>query len=274
MSTHCPVCGTELVRPEDEVIWRCPNRSCPAQLVESVIHFASRGCMDIEGLGEKTVQKLFDSRMIANVADLYDLTADQLIPLEGFKDQSAANLIGGIDASKRRPWPRVINALGIRHVGEVTADAIALVAPRLDALLAASAEDLARADGVGPVVAEAVTEFLSSDDNRAMLDRLRAAGLSMEMAVPGGPTLGPLTGCTVVVTGALQGFTRDEAKRAIIAAGGRSTDSVSKKTTFVVVGADPGSKAAKAEKAGVPIVDEALFAAVLAGEQPVPARAD
>ena len=130
MPTDCPACGTALVRPDGEVIWRCPNRSCPAQLVESVIHFASRGCMDIEGLGDKTVQKLFDVGLIANVADLYDLTAEQIIPLEGFKDQSAANLIAGIDASRQRPWPRVINALGIRHVGEVTADAIALVAPR------------------------------------------------------------------------------------------------------------------------------------------------
>ncbi len=274
MPTDCPTCGTALVRPEGEVIWRCPNRSCPAQLVESVIHFASRGCMDIEGLGEKTVQKLFDVGLIANVADLYDLTAEQLIPLEGFKDQSAANLIAGIGASAERPWPRVINSLGIRHVGEVTADAIALVAPRLDALLAASADELARADGVGPVVAEAVTEFLSSDDNRAMLERLRRAGLTMEMDLPDGPVVGPLTGCTVVVTGALQGFTRDEAKRAIIAAGGKSTDSVSKKTTFVVVGADPGSKAEKAGKAGVPIVDEDTFAAVLAGAAPVPARDD
>jgi len=274
MPTHCPACGTALVRPEGEVIWRCPNRSCPAQLVESVIHFASRGCMDIEGLGEKTVQKLFDVGLISNVADLYDLTAEQLIPLEGFKDQSAANLVNGIGQSRQRPWPRVINALGIRHVGQVTADAIALVAPCLDALLGATADDLARADGVGPVVAEAVTEFLSSDDNRAMLDRLRAAGLTVEMDVPDGPVDGPLTGCTVVVTGALQAFTRDEARRAIIAAGGKSTDSVSRKTSFVVVGADPGSKAAKAEKAGVPVVDEATFAAVLAGSAPVPQRAD
>lgn len=263
MPTHCPACGTELVRPEGEVIWRCPNRSCPAQLVESVIHFASRGCMDIEGLGEKTVQKLFDVGLIANVADLYDLTAEQLIPLEGFKDQSAANLIGGIERSKQRPWPRVINALGIRHVGEVTAASIALVAPTLDALLAASPDDLARGEGVGPVVAEAVTEFLSADDNRAMLERLRTAGLTMEMDVPDAPPDGPLVGCTVVVTGSLEGFTRDEAKRAIIAAGGKSTDSVSRKTTFVVAGADPGSKVAKAEKAGVPVIDEAAFRAAI-----------
>jgi DNA ligase (NAD+) len=270
MPTACPACDTVLVRPEGEVIWRCPNRSCPAQLVESVIHFASRGCMDIEGLGEKTVQKLFDTGLIATVADLYDLTAEQLIPLEGFKEQSAANLISGVEQSKQRPWPRVINALGIRHVGEVTAGAIALVAPRLDALLTASADDLARAEGVGPVVAEAVTEFLSSDDNRAMLERLRAAGLTMEMDVPDGPIDGPLTGCTVVVTGALEGFTRDEAKRAIVAAGGKATDSVSRKTTFVVAGADPGSKAEKAAHVGVPVVNEVTFAALLSGDQPCP----
>ncbi len=271
MPTTCPACDTDLVRPGGEVIWRCPNRSCPAQLVESVIHFASRGGMDIEGLGEKTVQKLFDTGLINNVADLYDLTADQLIPLEGFKDQSAANLITGIGQSTQRPWPRVINALGIRHVGEVTAASIAMVAPALDALLTASPDDLARAEGVGPVVAEAVTEFLSSGDNRAMLARLRAAGLTMEMQVPDAPADGPLTGCTVVVTGSLEGFTREEAKQAIIAAGGKSTDSVSKKTTFVVAGAEPGSKVAKAERVGVPVVDEARFAALLEGGQPVPA---
>ena len=272
MPTDCPSCSTALVRPEDEVIWRCPNRSCPEQLVQSVIHFASRGCMDIEGLGDKTVAKLFEVGLVGNVADIYDITAEQLIPLEGFKDQSAANLVAGIATSRERPWPRVINALGIRHVGEVTADSIALVAPSLDALLAASSDDLARAEGVGPVVAEAVTEFLSSDDNRAMLERLRAAGLTVEMDVPDGPVDGPLTGCTVVVTGGLEAFSRDEAKRAIVAAGGKSTDSVSKKTSFVVAGRDPGSKVAKAEAAGVPVIDEALLLQVLAGEVSPPAR--
>ncbi len=272
MPTECPGCDTALVRPEGEVIWRCPNRSCPAQLVESVIHFASRGCLDIEGLGEKTVQKLFDVGLIANVADLYDLGADDLIPLEGFRDQSAANLVRGIESSTLRPWSRVINALGIRHVGEVTAEALARVAPSLEALLAASAHDLARADGVGPVVAGAVTGFLSSGENRAMLDRLRAAGLTMRMEVPDGPVEGPLTGCTVVVTGALDDFTRDTARRAIIAAGGRNTDSVSRKTTFVVAGADPGSKARTAAAAGVPVINEALFASILTGDLPVPAR--
>ncbi len=272
LPTECPSCGTTLVRPENEVMWRCPNRSCPDQLVQSVIHFASRGCMDIEGLGDKTVAKLFEVGLVGNVADIYDITAEQLIPLEGFKDQSAANLVAGISASRERPWPRVINALGIRHVGEVTASSIALVAPSLDALLAASPDDLARAEGVGPVVAEAVTEFLSSDDNRAMLERLRTAGLTVEMDVPDGPVDGPLTGCTVVVTGGLDAFSRDEARRAIVAAGGKSTDSVSKKTTFVVAGRDPGSKVAKAESAGVPVIDEVGFQRVLAGHDPPPER--
>jgi len=273
MPTDCPSCGTALVRPGDEVIWRCPNRSCPEQLVQSVIHFASRGCMDIEGLGDKTVAKLFEVGLVGNVADIYDITAEQLIPLEGFKDQSAANLVAGIAASRERPWPRVINALGIRHVGEVTAGSIAVVAPSLDALLAASSDDLARAEGVGPVVAEAVTEFLSSDENRATLERLRAAGLTVAMDVPDGPVDGPLTGCTVVVTGGLDAFSRDEAKRAIVAAGGKCTDSVSKKTSFVVAGRDPGSKVTKAEAAGVPVIDEAMLLRVLAGDAPLPPRA-
>ena len=150
---------------------------------------------------------------------------------------------------------------------EIDGRVVGLVAPHLDALLAASADDLSRADGVGPVVAEAVTEFLSSHDNRAMLHRLRDAGLTMHMEVPDGPVEGPLTGCTVVVTGALKGFTRDEAKTAIIAAGGKATDSVSKRTTFVVAGTDPGSKVEKAAKAGVPVIDEATFLAVRAGER-------
>ncbi len=274
MPAECPSCGTTLVRPDDEVIWRCANRSCPAQLVQSVIHFASRGCMDIEGLGDKTVAKLFEVGLVRNVADIYDITAEQLIPLEGFKHQSATKLVASIAASRSRPWPRVINALGIRHVGEVTAGAIALVAPGLGALVAAGSGDLARAEGVGPVVAQAVTEFLSADDNRVMLERLRAAGLTMVMDVPDGPTEGPLTGCTVVVTGGLDAFGRDDAKRAIVGAGGTASESVSKRTSFVVAGRDPGSKVAKAEAAGVPVIGEARFIRVLAGDDPVPARED
>ncbi len=271
MPGRCPACGTPAVRPEDEVIWRCPNRSCPAQLVQSIIHFASRGAMDIEGLGEKTATKLFEAGLVRDVADVYDLDEAAVAALEGFKDLSARNLVAGIDASRARPWPRVLYALGIRHVGEITAQAIALVAPSLDALLAASAEDLARAEGVGPVVAEAVTEFLGAETNRSTLERLRAAGLEVRMDLPEGPADGPLTGLSVVVTGALEAMTREEARRAITAAGGRPTDSVSRRTALLVAGREAGSKLEKATRLGVPVLDEETFLAVIEGRAPVPA---
>ncbi len=270
MPSHCPACGTPAVRPEDEVIWRCPNRSCPAQLVQSVIHFASRGAMDIEGLGEKTAARLFEAGLVRNVADVYDLDEAALVGLEGFQELSARNLLAGIEASKGRPWPRVLYALGIRHVGGVTANAIAAVLPSLDLLLAASPEDLARAEGVGPVVAEAVAEFLGVEDNRVLLERLRRAGVQVEMEAPAAAD-GPLNGLSVVVTGGLEAMSRDDAKRAIATAGGKATESVSRRTAFVVAGRDPGSKLQKAEGLGVPVLDEAAFLAVLAGERPPPA---
>jgi len=270
MPERCPVCGTPLVQPEGEVVIRCPNRSCPAQILQTIIHFASRGAMDIEGLGEKTVVKLFEAGLVRDVADIYRLAAEPIAALEGYGEIAAANLVRGVEASKSQPWPRVLYGLGIRHVGEVTAVAIANVAPSLDALLAAGPEDLALADGVGPVVASAIAEYLAVDENRATLERLRAAGLMMAMEVAAPAADGPLNGVTVVVTGGLDALSRDEAKRAIAAAGGKSTDSVSKKTGFVVAGRDPGSKLAKAESLGVPVLDEAAFLRVLAGDDPPP----
>ena len=166
MPERCPVCGTPVVRPEGEVQLRCPNRSCPAQIARSIEHFASRGAMDIEGLGEKTVLKLRDEGLLRNVADVYDLRAEQLVPLEGFQEVSAANLVAAIERSKARPWPNVLYALGIRHVGFVTAEAVAAVMPSLDALTAAGVEELAAAEGVGPVVAESIADFLAVEDNR------------------------------------------------------------------------------------------------------------
>ena len=167
MPERCPACGTPVVRPEGEVQLRCPNRSCPSQITRSIEHFASRGAMDIEGLGEKTVVKLWEEGLLRNVADVYDLTAEQLVPLEGFQEVSARNLAAAIERSKSRPWPNVLYALGIRHVGYVTAEAVAAVMPSLDALLAASVEELAAAEGVGPVVAASIADFLSAEDNRA-----------------------------------------------------------------------------------------------------------
>jgi len=270
MPESCPVCDTPLVQPEGEVVIRCPNRSCPAQILQTIIHFASRGAMDIEGLGEKTLVKLFDEGLVRDVADIYTLTAADLAELEGFGEIAAANLVRAIEASKARPWPRLLYGLGIRHVGDVTANAIAAVAPSLDALLAAGPDDLAAAEGVGPVVAGAIAEYLAVAGNRATLERLRDAGLQVEMEAVAPPADGPLTGMTVVVTGGLDALSRDEARRAIAAAGGKSTDSVSRKTSFVVAGRDPGSKLAKAESLGVPVLDEPGFLAVLTGQAPVP----
>jgi DNA ligase (NAD+) len=274
MPEECPACGTALVQPPGEVQVRCPNRSCPAQIVQGLIHFASRGALDIEGLGEKTVQRFFDEGLVRDFADIYDLHRhrERLVALEGFKDLSVDNLLAGIERSKERPWPRVLFALGIRHVGEVTAEAVVAVCPSLDALLEADAERLAEAEGVGPVVAESVREFLEIETNRALLERLRAAGLRVESDEPPPSRDGPLTGLSIVVTGGLDAFTRDEAKRAIATAGGKATGSVSRSTAFLVAGVDPGSKLQKAEAAGVPVVAEADFVAILNGTRPPPAR--
>lgn len=274
MPTDCPACGTPLVQPEGEVQIRCPNvSSCPAQLLQSLGHFVSRGAMDIDGLGDKTVWKLYDEGLIKDHADIYSLAdhREELIALEGFRETSVDNLLSAIEASKQRPWERLLFALGIRHVGSVTAEAVALVAPSLDALLAASQEDLATADGVGPVVAGSIADYLSSDANRSVLERLRGAGLTVvgeARAVADGPLLGK----SVVVTGALESLTRDEAKQRIARAGGKATSSVSRSTSFVVAGADPGSKLAKAESLGVPVLKEAEFLAILEGEEGVPER--
>lgn len=270
MPERCPACGTPLVQPEGEVVIRCPNRSCPAQILQTIIHFASRGAMDIEGLGEKTVVRLFEAGLVREVADIYHLTATDIAALDGFGEIAAGNLIAAIEASKTQAWPRLLFGLGIRHVGDVTAAAIAGVAPSLDALLAADEETFSQAEGVGPTVAGAIAEYLATPANREALTRLREAGVVMEMEVQAPAADGPLTGLTVVVTGGLDAYSRDEAKRAIVQAGGKSTDSVSKKTSFVVAGRDAGSKLAKAESLGVPVLDEAAFLAVLTGAQPPP----
>ncbi|MFN8110805.1 MAG: NAD-dependent DNA ligase LigA [Thermoleophilia bacterium] len=273
MPTLCPACTTPVVQPEGEVQMRCPNRSCPAQIVQSIQHFVSRGAMDIEGLGEKTVARLFEVGLVRDVADIYDLQAhrDELVALEGFQATSVSNLLGAVEASRQRSWARLLNGLGIRHVGDVTAQALADVLPSLDDLLAASEDELATADGVGPVVAASVAEYLSSEVNRHTLQRLRDAGLRVAQDPSERPARGgPLEGATVVVTGTLEGYSREEARAAVAAAGGKATDSVSKLTTFVVAGPGAGSKLAKAEKLGIPVIDAAAFAEVLSGARPAP----
>jgi DNA ligase (NAD+) len=274
MPDRCPACGTPVVQPPGEVQIRCPNRSCPAQIQQGLFHFASRGAMDIEGLGEKTIRRFWEAGLVRSFADIFDLHRhrDELVAMEGFKDLSVDNLLAAIEASKERPWPRVLYGLGIRHVGDVTAEAIVAVCPSLDALLAADAPALAEAEGVGPVVAESVREFLSSDANRALLERLRAAGLTVEADVPAPREEGPLTGRVVVLTGGLEAMSRDDARRAVAAAGGKVTGSVSRSTGFVVTGVDPGSKLQKAEQLGVPVVDEQTFLEILDGGRPPPER--
>ena len=251
MPDRCPVCDTPVVQPPGEVQIRCPNRSCPAQIQQGLFHFASRGAMDIEGLGEKTIRRFWEEGLLRSFADIYDLHRhrEELVAMEGFKDVSVDNLLAAIEASKERPWSRVLYGLGVRHVGDVTAEAIVAVCPSLDALLTADAEGLAEAEGVGPVVAESVREFLSSDANLALLERLRAAGLTMEADAPPPRADGPLTGRNVVLTGGLEAMSRDEAKRAVVGAGGKVTGSVSRSTGFVVAGVDPGSKLQKARAA-------------------------
>jgi DNA ligase (NAD+) len=274
MPERCPACGTPIVHPEGEVQLRCPNRSCPEQLEQTIEHFASRGAMDIEGLGAKTVVRFFETGLVRNVADIYSLAdrREELLALEGFKETSVNNLLAAIRDSTRRPWARVLYALGIRHVGEVTAQALADVVPSLDELLVASPEHLADADGVGPIVAASVREYLSSEANLATLERLRDAGLQMRQEGPARPRDGALVGRTVVVTGTLEGLTRDEAKRAITQAGGSATESVSKKTDLVVAGPGAGSKLQAAHRLGIPVVDQETFAAILAGRRQVPDR--
>jgi DNA ligase (NAD+) len=272
MPDRCPACLTPVVHPPGEVQIRCPNRSCPAQIQQSLEHFASRGAMDIEGLGEKTVRRFYAEGLLGNVADIYALHdhEERLVALDGFKETSVGNLLAAIERSKERPWPRVIFALGIRHVGHVTAEAIASVAPSLDALLEASEEELAAAEGVGPTIAASIVEYLASEVNRETLERLRAAGLTIEGEAPARPEGGPLDGLTVVITGGLEAFSREEAKRAVAGAGGKTTSAVSRSTSLVVAGREPGSKLARAETLGVPVIDERAFLAILAGEEPPP----
>jgi DNA ligase (NAD+) len=271
--TTCPSCGEPLVRLEGESDTYCTNIECPAQRVQRIAHFASRSAMDIEGLGEERVLQLIDAGLIADPADLYGLTVDQLTGLERFAAVSAGNLVAGIAASTRQPLSRLLVGLGIRHLGPTGARAVARAFGNLEALMAASEAELAAVDGIGAVIAASVTEFLSVPTNQTVVARLRAAGVGAEEpgAAPGvGGTAGEaaapgtLEGLTIVVTGSVPGFTREEAEAAIVARGGKSPGSVSKKTVALVLGEAPGaSKLKKAEELGVPIVPAERFGALL-----------
>jgi DNA ligase (NAD+) len=253
----CPRCGTPTVKPEEGVWTICPNKTgCPGQVLQAVKHFI--GAMDIDGFGEETAIRFLREGVIQNAADIYELRAEQLVELEGFGEVSATNLIASIEQSKQQPFHRVLYGLGIQDVGWVTARALANQFRSMDALLAATEEDIQQTEGVGPVTARTVVETLDEDRTRELIERLRRLGLQMEQE--GGPEPGEegaLAGKTFVITGTLPGLTREEATERIESAGGKVTGSVSKKTDFVVVGADPGgSKFTKAQELGTPQLDE------------------
>ncbi|MGD0499621.1 MAG: NAD-dependent DNA ligase LigA [Bryobacteraceae bacterium] len=266
MPSECPVCGGAVTREEGEAASRCINTDCSARLKESILHFSSRGVMNIDGLGEALVDQLVDRGLVKSVADVYDLTADRLAALERMGPKSAANVIRNIARSKTNLLPRILTALGIRFVGERTAELMAESFGGLDAIAAAGIEELQRSPEVGPKVAQSVFQFFREPRNRELVDRLRAAGLPFEYATRR-PRSGAAEGLTFVLTGALPTLTRDEARKLIEAAGGKVTAAVSKKTNYVVAGEEAGSKLAKARELGVAILTEAqLVELVRAGE--------
>jgi DNA ligase (NAD+) len=260
MPEHCPACETLLVREPGEVVRRCLNPLCPAQRRESLLHFAARGAMNIEGLGPAIVDQLLDLGYATEAADLFKVTAEQLLTLDGFAERSAAKLVESIAARKHVPLARFINALGIRHVGEHTADTLAVHFGSIDTLAAATEEDLLGVEGIGAVVAEHVAAWFASAEGRAVLEHLRSAGVEPERAAGGG---GPWSGQTWVITGSLEGLSRTDAEARIRALGGNPSSSVSRKTHAVVAGASPGSKLEKAQRLDVRVLDEAAFLAEL-----------
>jgi len=253
---RCPFCNTPTVKPPDKVFTMCPNRDCPARAWQLLKHFVSRGAMDIEGLGEKQVALLQEQGLVKTAGDFYRLRAEQLVELEGFGAVSAAKLLEAIEASKRRPFARVLFALGIEEVGEVTGRNLAQHFGDIDALLRAAPEQIAQTPGIGDKMADSIHRQLADERMRALIEDLRELGLSFRSETPAAGE-GPLAGKTLVLTGTLPDWSREQAGERIMAAGGRVTSSVSKQTDFVIAGDSPGSKLAKAERLGVPVLDEA-----------------
>ncbi|WP_261575581.1 NAD-dependent DNA ligase LigA [Frankia gtarii] len=280
MPTHCPECGTELVRPEGEVDIRCPNTySCPAQLRESIFHIASRGALDIDGLGYETAIALLEADRVHDIGDIFHLTAESFEGLRGFGQKKIDQILRGVEAARHRPLWRLLVGLSIRHVGPTAARGLARELRSLDAIAAAPAEQLAAVEGVGPKIARAVVDWFADARHRDIVARIAAGGASLaDAGAEEGPR--PLDGVAVVITGTLDAWSRDSATEAVQGRGGKVTGSVSRKTAFVVVGADPGAaKYDKARSLGVPVLDEAGFAVLLergadaARERAVPADA-
>src|SRR5579883_110641 len=251
---RCPICDTPIVRSEDEAMAYCPNTQCPARNLESIIHFVSKGAMDIETIGEKMCVQLVESGLVKSVADFYNLTRDQLLTLEGVKDKSADNMLKAIEESKHRPLWRLIFGLNIRYVGEKTAQVLTQAFNSIDKLLSASEEEIVSVPGIGPIAGKSIYAWFQDEQNRALIERLRAAGLNMQDEQK--KVEGPLAGQTFLLTGRLTSMTRPAAEEAIRKLGGTIASGVSKNLSHLIVGEDAGSKLAKAQKAGVPIHDE------------------
>ena len=254
---RCPSCNEALEQPEDEVAVYCVNAACPAQLVRNIEHFASRGAMDIEGLGIKVAEQLVEAGVVKDVADLYDLTAEELLKLEGFADRKAEKLLAAIDASRQQSLVRLIAALGIRGVGDVVAGDLARAFGNLGALSEASADRLQDLEGIGPNLAQAILDWFGRKRNRQLLTKLKKAGVWPEQARSAPAREQTLAGLTFVITGTLPSLSRDGAKALIEARGGRLTGSISNRTSYLVLGGEPGSKLDKARQLGVPTIDQA-----------------
>jgi DNA ligase (NAD+) len=264
MPKKCPLCGANIVKPEGEAMHRCPNRACPSRGLETLINWV-QGPADIEGVGEQLMRRLWELGLVRSLPDLYRLTKEQLLELDGFADKSASNAIEAIELSKRTPFSRVLLGLNIPDVGWVTAQSLARHFGSVDKLAEASQEDVIEVEGIGPERAERIVEWFADDENRSLVEDLRQLGLRFEAGPEERSVEGPLSGSTYVITGTLEGFSRDEARKELEEKGAKVADSVSKKTTGVVVGESPGSKAAKAEQLGVPLLDEAALKKLLRG---------
>lgn len=264
--SHCPACGTPLVRVEGEAAWQCPNKfGCPPQLAGRVEHFVGRKMMNIEGIGEETVEQLFHNRLIRNIADLYDLTTDKLLKLDGFGPRSAERVMEGLEASKSVPFDRVVYALSIPFVGDTVAKKVAKAFPDIDTLMNATCEQLAATKDIGPRIAENVVEYFANPINRDIIERLRNAGLQMSM--PAESTEGRtdlLEGKSFVISGTFSRHSRDEYKELIERNGGKNVGSISKKTDYVLAGENMGpSKREKAQTLGIPVIDENQFLSMI-----------
>jgi DNA ligase (NAD+) len=262
---RCPVCGSETVRLEGEVVTRCPNLDCPAQLKNNLLHLAGRGAFDIQGLGEKLVDQLVERGLVTKVSDVFALPREALLGLERMGEKSVDNLMARLDAARSTTLARLLLALGIPHVGEGVADLLASRFGDLEPLMAAEQSQLEEIPGIGPTIAESVFRFFRDPRNAAEVERLRELGVRWEKTAPRAAGQGPLAGRTFVLTGGLANMTRAEAKARIQAAGGKVSASVSKQIDYVVAGTDPGSKLERARELGVEVIDEAGLAALLRG---------